>query len=75
MNATLKNLENQMGQLVLAIQRQSSKTFPNDAKEIQRECETRSLSYEQELVDGDKNEFEMEEELSKDLEVVNVVPG
>ena len=24
---------------------------------------------------GDKNEFEMEEELSKNIEVVNVVPG
>ena len=32
------------------------------------------MIYEQELVDGDKNEFEMEEELSKNLEeVVNAV--
>ena len=74
-NATFKILENQMGQLVLAIQRQPSKTFPDDANEIPRECETRSLSNEQELFDGGKNEFEMEEELSKHLEVVKVVLG
>ena len=34
------------------------------------------MIYEQELVDGDRNEFEMDEELSKNLEeVVNVVLG
>ena len=76
MNASMKILENQMGHIILAIQRQSSKTLPNDTKEITRDCETRSLSYEKELVDGDKNELEIEEELSKpQKEVSKIVQG
>ena len=63
-----------MGKIVLEIQRQSSKTFLDNIKEIPRKSETKSLSYEQKLVDGDMNEIEMEEELSKhQKEVAKIV--
>ena len=38
MNASLKNLETQVGQLALAMQNQSKDSFPSDTKKNPKDC-------------------------------------
>ena len=75
-NATLKTLESQIGLLALAIKDQSLRPLSsdNEDKDIS-EWDKVPLSFEEEfqnltLVEENKNEFEIEEELSKHQEEV-----
>ena len=49
MGATIKTLETQIGQLALAVQEQSARTFPSDTEKNPRECKAVTLRSGKEL--------------------------
>ena len=53
-NASLKNLETQVGQLALAMQNQSKDSFPNDTKKNPKDCMAITLRGGKELKSGEE---------------------
>ena len=61
-NASLKNLETQVGQLALAMQNQSKDAFPSDTKKNPKDCMAVTLSSGRELKRKKKENKKNEEE-------------
>ena len=64
-DASLKNLETQVGQLALAMQNQSRDSFPSDTKKTPKDCMAITLRSRKELQERDeaekkKNETEID---------------
>ena len=57
-DASLKNLETQVGQLALSLQKQSKDTFPSDTKKNPKDCLAITLRSGKELQEIKKNEKE-----------------
>ena len=60
-NASLKNLETQVGQLALAMQNQSKDAFPSDTKKNPKDCMVVTLRSEREI----ENKKEKEKKKTK----------
>ena len=60
-NASLQNLETQVGQLALAIQNQSKDAFPSDTKKNPKDHMEISLRSGREMKEKEKNEKKMAE--------------
>ena len=70
-NASLKNLEVQVGQLSLNMQNQSRDSFPSDTKKNPKDCMTISLRSGKELhkrKEDEKRMIEKEEEVETEEE-------
>ena len=61
-NASLKNLETQVGQLALAMQNQSKDAFPNDTRKNPKDCMVVTLRSEREIEGRKEKEKKTEEE-------------
>ena len=62
-NATLKNLETQIGQLALSLQSQKKDAFPSDTKKNPKDCMTVQLRSGKELEEiRERNDSNQEEE-------------
>ena len=75
-NASLKNLETQVGQLALSMQNQFKDSFPSDTKKNLKDCMTINLRSGRELQkrkeeENDKTEKEDKEEAGKGSEQNN----
>ena len=60
-NASLKNLETQVGQLALAIQNQSKDSFPSDTKKNPKDCMAITLRSGRELQKREEDEIKLTE--------------
>ena len=60
-NASLKNLETQVGKLALAIQNQSKDAFPSDTKNNPKECMAITLKSGRGMKEREENEKNMAE--------------
>ena len=69
MNASIKNLENQKGQLAHSMKESSSRSFPSDTKNNTKECMAITLRSEKEI--GDSKEVE-NEKIENEKEKVKV---
>ena len=58
-NASLKNLETQVGQLSLSLQKQSKDTFPCDTQKNPKDCLAVTLRSGKELQESNKMEIEV----------------
>ena len=58
-NASLKNLETQVGQLALSLQKQSKDTFPSETKKNPKDCLAVILRIGKELQESKKKEKEV----------------
>ena len=67
-NASLKNLETQVGQLALVIQNQSKDVFLSDTKKNPKDCMTISLKSGRGLKEREENEKKMVE-IAKHAEI------
>ena len=82
MGAMIKNLETQIGQLAIAAQEQSSRTFPSDTEKNPRECKAITLRSGKELEET-RGEQKLKEIASEKVdegttpatEPVKVIPG
>ena len=54
-NASLKNLETQIGQLALTLQNQMKDAFPNDTKKNPKDCMAMQLRTGKEQEEGERN--------------------
>ena len=61
-NASLKNLETQVGQLALTMQNQSKNSFPSDIKKYLRDCMVVTLRSGRELEERRVERKDTEEE-------------
>ena len=74
-NASLKNLETQVGQLAFSLQKKSQDTFPSDTQKNPKDCLAVTLRSGKELQESKKNEKEVgnekaiHEERNQKLEV------
>ena len=67
-NASLKNLETQVGQLALAMQNQSKDAFPSDSKKNPKDCMVVTLRSGREMKEREENEKRMAE-IEKHVEI------
>ena len=65
MEATIKTLETQIGQLVIVVQEQSSRIFPSDTEKNPRECKAITLRGGKELKDNKKEHKQKDNDLEK----------
>ena len=74
-NASLKNMETQVGQLDFSLQKQSNDTFPSDAKKNPKDCLAVTLRSGKQLLESKKKDKEadnkkaIQEERNQKLEV------
>ena len=64
-NASLKNLETQVGQLALAMQNQSKDAFPSDTKKNPKDCMVVTLRSSKELKERENEKKTTEEKHTK----------
>ena len=64
-NASLKNLETQVGQLALAMQNQSKDAFPSDTKKNPKDCMVVTLRSSKELKERENEKKTKEEKHTK----------
>ena len=67
-NASLKNLEIQVGQLALAMQNQSKDAFPSDTKKNPKDCMVVTLRIGRELEERRNEKKKIEEEKYTEIE-------
>ena len=58
-NASLKNLETQVGQLTLSMQNQSRESFPSDTKKNPKDCMAVTLRSSRELKKREEDEIRL----------------
>ena len=82
MGAMIKTLETQIGKLAIAVQEQSSRTFPSDTEKNPRECKAITLRSGKELEEtrGEEKLKEsaaekVDEDITRATEPIKVTPG